>query len=211
MERPSPPSLAGIFKGKTVVCVGGGPSLSIEQLRILARSKLAGKCHVIAINDQIYFAWWADWLHACDFKWWLWHKESATRFTGIKTTLDGSVPPAWVTHTLKVTGVEGFDPDPMNVRTGRNGGYQAFHCAIHSAAAKIVLVGYDMRDSADGRSHCHGGHPVQSSNARETHFAGPFKSLLGVLKERKIDVVNCSPGSALDAFRHSVLEAEIGG
>lgn len=203
-------SVPRIWDGQTVVIVGGGPSLTFDQIRLIARSRLEDRCRVIAVNDQIYFCWWADWLHGCDAKWWNWHKASAPQFTGIKTTLEPNTNQEWGLGWLENTGVEGFDGDPTHVRTGRNGAYQAMHCAIHAGAATIVLVGVDMRDAGE-RTHCHSGHPRMGSPSYEKRMVPVFRTLLPALEERGIRVWNCSKRSAIDCFDKIDLAKLIGG
>ncbi len=98
-------------------------------------------------------------------------------------------------HTL-----EGFDPDPSHLRTGKNGGYQAIHLAAHYGAARILLIGYDQKGG-----HWHEPHRIQSDNI--FNLCERFwPTLAKAMTERGIEVLNCSPGSALDAFPMANLE-----
>jgi hypothetical protein len=191
-----------MWPGQTVVIVGGGQSLSFTQLRIVAKARMEDRCRVIAINDQVFWCWWADWLHGCDLKFWLWHSEALIKFQGIKTTLADNVPDAWVSGFLKNTGQEGFDPHPHHVRTGGNGVYQMMHASIQAGAKKVVLIGVDMRGN-----HCHSGHPDKIVIGNFVAMKNRFETLKPALKERGIDVVNCSPGTELEAFPKADIEA----
>lgn len=195
-----------IWPGETVVVVGSGPSLSFAQLRVLAKARLEGRCRVIAVNDAIFWCWWADWLHGCDFKWWNWHANAVTRFTGIRTTLSATTPDPWVDGWLKATGTRGFDPDPGNVRTGANGGYQAAHAAAHAGAGRIALLGIDLKRGPNGETHCHGGHGdgVEADYAAE--MVPAFATLVPALKQRGIALINCSPDSAVPLAERMTIE-----
>lgn len=193
-----------IWPGQNVVIIGGGPSLSLQQINAIGQARLDQTCRVIAVNDAVYVAWWADWLHACDAKWWAWHRNKATRFPGIKTTLCETVPHQWVDGYLEETGETGFEPDPAKIRHGSNGTYQAMHCAIHSGAKKIILVGVDMYGT-----HWHGGHPDGIETKYTKTMIPKFETLKPALQEHGVSVVNCSPGSALKAFPAGILQSEL--
>lgn len=188
-----------VFRGKTTVIIGGGSSVTAAAIRSVIIARLEDRCRIIAVNDAIYLAWVADWLHAHDFEWWRSNIQRVHRFPGIKTTLHTSVPTAWA-QSLRETGRDGFDPDPSACRTGNNSGYQAIHCAIHAAARKIILLGFDMR----------GPHWFDAQDTDYVAAMAPhFVTLLPALHERNIDAVNCSPGSLLPGFRHAALASEL--
>lgn len=200
-----------IWKGATVAIVGGGPSLSLKQVRLIAKAKMCpnSNVRVMAVNDAIYPCWFADWHHACDWSWWVEHIQNVHTFPGIKTTLAEDVPEPWVTGYLHNTGSDGFDPDPTCCRTGANSVYQGMHIALHAGVKKIVLVGVDMKNSADGEAHWFGDH----RDGRRANFAGEiipkFAGLLPAIKERGVEVINASPGSALEIFPHMDLAAAL--
>jgi hypothetical protein len=193
-----------LWTGMTGIVIGGGPSLTLQQIQTIAKAKLSGSAKVVAVNNAVFVAWWADWLHGCDFTWWREHIQDAQHFPGIKTTLDPMVPDVWRVGFLNNTGKNGFDPDPGNCRTGGNGVYQAMHCLIHCDISRIILVGVDMkRDGA--RTHWHGGHG--SADVDYANVMAPcFETLKPALVERGIDVFNASPNSALEAFPKVSLE-----
>jgi hypothetical protein len=198
-----------MWPGQTVVILAGGPSVTPAQVRAIARARLLQKCRVIAVNDAVYLAWWADWLHACDAKWWHWHIQAVQRFAGIKTTTCEDVMPGWVDGYLKVTGTEGFDEDPSLIRSGGNGAYQAMHCAIHAGASKIILVGVDMRCGEAGESHWFGDHPDRMVPDHAKGMLPHFATLQPTLEARKITVLNASIRSALRIFPFCIIESEL--
>lgn len=183
-----------------VVILGGGPSLTASQIRDVAWARLDGRCRVIAVNDSVYLAWWADWLHAADGNWWRTHIQRVQHFKGIKTTIDPTVPTAWVSGVFNPTGVIGFDKDPYCIRTGNGSGYQAIHCAMQACAKRIVLLGFDMQGD-----HWHSGHVGEAPTNHAETMVKHFDTLVPTLKELKIDIVNCSPGSALWCFPRAEL------
>lgn len=216
MSRASWP-VPVIWPGETAVIVAGGPSVDLRQIRLIARAHLAGGCRVIAVNDSVYPCWWADWLHACDQKWWLWHRETAVKFPGTRTTTDEAVPEEWA-HLLrriapdKRTGFcGGFAEEPDAVCTGGNSGYQAIQIAVKAGAMKVVLVGFDMkprRENGDFAVHWFGDHPDGVRSDFNATMLPHFPSLVEPLAERGVEVINATPGSALDCFPRADL-AEI--
>lgn len=197
------------WDGETCVIVGGGPSLDLHQVHLLARAKLLGKTRVLAVNDAVFACWWADWLHGCDRKWWDWHIQCVAKFPGRKTTLDRTLPPQWGVKSLNNTGKTGFDENPSCCRTGSNGVYQAMHCLLHAGVKRIGLVGVDMK--MDGKkTHWFGMHPNKVTVAYASVMAPHFETLKPAIEARRIKVRNCSPGSALEAFPMKKLSSFLG-
>lgn len=150
----------------------------------------------VVINNTFQLAPWADMLYGADSDWWTYHAQTALKFAGLKVTAHASVPFRQVME-LRTTGKEGFDPDPSAVRTGGNGGATAVHIAAHAGAARILLCGFDMRGAGQ---HWHGEHPAPlRSTAEHTYrnWIRRFGVLAAELKTRGIEVINCTPGSAL--------------
>lgn len=201
---PIPFTVEPIWSGQTAVVLGSGASLSAKQLRHVAIARLENRCRVIAVNDAIYPAWWSDWLHSCDSKWWFWHIQRVQHFTGIKTTLDETLPEGFGVGLLKNTGEDGFDPDTGCVRSGSNGGYQAIHIAMHAGASRVLLLGFDMRVG-----HYFGDHPDRIKCDHRAVMIPHFPTLLEPAKARGVEIVNCTPGSALTCFRMGDIEQEL--
>ena len=168
---------------------------------------VVGHIPVIAINNTFELAPKADMLYACDAKWWR-HYQDALAFKGEKVTLD----PTLASRSVKLlhdSGTSGFDPDPANLRTGLNSGYQALHLAIHAGASRVLLLGYDMKGA-----HYFGDHPSHLQDSDPNVFArfiAEFEKVAPIYAEMGVDVVNCTPGSALTCFRASTLADELEG
>jgi hypothetical protein len=206
-------SVPKLWPNSTVVCIGSGPSLTQEDV-----DYCRGKARVIVINAAYNYAPWADCLYACDTKFWRWEYEgkkptmfqgnglSAHTFVGLKYALEQGAGEFPGVQVLKNTGREGLERQPTSLRTGANSGYQAMNLAVHLGASRIVLLGYDMQAHA-GKQHCFGDHP-QKSTSPYTAFLGYFATLAPELQKLKIDVVNCSPRSALHCFpKQSLAQA----
>ena len=198
-----------LWDDATVAIVDGGPSLTLRHVHRLAIAHGDGRIKVIAINDAVFPCWWADWLHACDPKWWEWHRNHGIdRFPGIRTTnVQNAICAVWGVHLVRTDGVGGFSDDPARVKTGKNGAYIAVQMAVHAGAKRILLLGVDMKPGAPGEMHWFGLHP--DGDRHMPDFAGmreTWKTLVEPLKSRGVEVVNCSPDSALDCFPKARLE-----
>lgn len=93
------------------------------------------------------------------------------------------------------------------VATGQNSGYQAINIAVLAGATRIILLGYDMQHAADGRQHWFGDHPVKERAGVFSAFLHNFRKAAPVLAKLGVEVINCSPGSALDCFKHEKIES----
>lgn len=188
-----------LWPGATIACLGGGPSLDAR-----AVARLRGRVRVIAINDAWRLAPWADALYACDARWWR-RAGGAPGFPGLKITLSNSRGQLDAHPEIRIvenTGTLGLERDPRGLRTGRSGGYQAINLAVHFGAARVLLLGYDLRAAPDGRTHWFGDHadwPTRPAIYRDVMLP-PFAGLARELAELGVAVVNCTPASALDCF-----------
>lgn len=157
-----------------------GPSLRSEEV-----GTVRGRCSVIAVSNAYVLAPWANALVSNDRKWWE-HNPSAFDFVGRK----------FCSHELR--GVEQFRE---HVPLGRNSGLMAMCVARKLGAKKLVLLGFDLRGE-----HFFGRHPEPLKNTTENIFKTHIRQFDGF---SGCDVVNCTPGSALQRFRFSTLEKEL--
>jgi len=191
------PQVARLWPGETVVVLGTGPSLTVEDVDYCRT-----KARVIAVNDAYHLAPWADALYGCDAQWWQWHR-GVPEFTGPKWALDHS---AWTKYRaiypdvqrLRNTGWSGLEHLPTGLKSGRNSGYQAINLAVHYGAARILLLGFDMQAAKD-RSHFFGEHPNRQRSPYPL-FRHAFDSLVKPLAKIGVVVLNCSRSTMLTAF-----------
>jgi len=193
-------SVPVLCPGGTVVCLGGGPSLTQEDV-----NHCHGKATVVAINDAWRLAPWADALIASDAAWWR-HYQGVPAYRGLKFSLEPGASVFASVTVLRNTGDSGLETDPTGVRTGRNTGAAAINLAVHFGAKRIVLLGYDMEAKSEAKSHWFGGHP------RGLRGGSPyplFRQMIGTMVEplarAGVEVVNCSPDTALTCFPRQPL------
>lgn len=212
------------WHGQTVVLLGGGPSLTTAQVEQVRRAHESGEVRCIAINDAYLLAPWADVHYAADARWHRWHtagvekavlgltahqvRDQWTAFAGQKCSIDaGSLTVADESvHVLRNANGEGhsfgLSLDPGALVTGRNSGFQALNLAVLAGAARVLLLGFDAKPAADGRAHWFGEHPEPTSQAIYPLCRQAMSAAEDALITGGVEVLNCSPGSALDTFRH---------
>ena len=210
------------WKGETVAILGGGPSLSAGDV-----NALHGRLRVIAVNNAYQLAPWADLLYFCDEVWWLWHHGGTeTRqvkgiaqaihhkgdpryreFKGIKAAL---VNACTFGREPAVRVLQNYEANPGlceigdGVYTGRSGGYQAINLAAHLGVARILLLGFDMRAVGE-RTHWHMAHQRSTTPHDFKEMLPWFETLVAPARKRGIEIINCTPGSAITCFPRMTL------
>lgn len=151
---------------------------------------------------------WADYLYACDGKWWQHHWP--IEFAGEMWTQASEVHKDQfkVVEEFGLQYIEGRHEkglgDPF-IHYGSNSGYQAINLAYLFGAGQIILLGYDMQETG-GKAHWFGDHPKGLVNGNYSGLVGHFTRLASDLAARGVDVVNCTRETALTCFRRVPLE-----
>lgn len=189
----------------TMVCVGNGGSLTLDDLAIVRDSGAP----TIVINDVYKWAPWASILYAPDYRWWNnnWPDLARANWQGRFMTID---PDAAIDFRLELAHCEdlhvpmlGLNPNPDVLRHGYSGGFQAMEIARMLGARRIVLLGYDY--GATGHSHAVPGfyHPTPSDYGT---MITAFDAAADQLKKEGTEVINCTRESALTCFVRGDLE-----
>ena len=190
---------------KAVACLASGPSLTQADVNLI-RGRVDG---VIAINDAVRLAPWADVLYSQDVRWWKRFFKSGAAFAGPKYAIEnrpkgGREDYPWPDVTvLKNTGPHGFEHRPGGLKNYMNSGGAAINLAVHFGATKILLLGYDMARGANGRHHFHGdvtpGSPYDQFRKQIGTMAEPLRAC-------GVTVLNCSRQTRLQCFPRVTLE-----
>jgi hypothetical protein len=102
---------------------------------------------------------------------------------------------------------EGISLDPEIINTGKNSGYQLINIFALAGVKRIVLLGYDCKPGAGGKMHWFGDHPLKTPPSVLPEMVKMFATAAKPLAELGVEVINCSPGSAIGAFRKDALES----
>ena len=209
-----PPEWGGIhWPGASVVILASGASLTLaqcEQVQVWRESAGAAARRCIVINTTFERAPWADVLYACDAPWWRkYHAQVQQQFGGALWTQDKEATREFGVRWIESRRAPGLGKTPGLIHQGGNGGYQAINLAYQAGAAKLILLGYDMHGT-----HWHGryenGLPNTSPHLFKTWVEG-FAALAADLEREGVEVVNCTPGSALTCFTMASLSETIEG
>ena len=195
--------------GGTALVLGSGKSLTQGDVD-LVRSHVSV---TIAVNDSYAMAPDATVLYAADSKWWGWHKGvqgphtvgtvKYPAFTGqFKYALNKT--PYRDVLVLRRGPQTGLSTDPSMLARGLNGVYQAINVAVHLGATRIILLGVDMHGT-----HFFGKHP-DGSNAPFALCLQHFATLVEPLKKAGVELINCTPKSALKVFPCLSIEDALG-
>lgn len=180
-----------LFPGETVFILGGGPSL--EGFDAI---KLAGR-RVIALNNRWKLKPDADVLLAPDRRWWRWNKGKIAFRGPLKITTQPAAPPGVLLMEYGGRGGLSASPSCLN---GRNAGHQGINLAVHLGAARIVLLGFDQKADERGRTH-DDPHRIPTDPADYAQTMMPeFETLIAPLARLGVEVLNATPGSALECF-----------
>lgn len=198
------------WPGSTVLVIASGPSLTKEDCNFGEAWHRRNEDHrAIVVNTSYQLARWADVLYACDGRWWneFYHRV-VSEFTGELWTQDKNA--AMKFPKLKLIESEngqGLNKRPGTINQGSNGGYQAVGLAYLAGAAKIILLGFDMREDK-GRQHWHLDHPGRlHSFANFSIWIQHFRRLaVDFQKVPNFQVVNATRRSDLDCFPKVALE-----
>jgi hypothetical protein len=162
-----------------------GQSLTQEQAEAVK-----GCCKVVAVSNAYKLAPWADALASCDASWWK-NNPEAMDFAGRKFT----TAPDWQ-GLSSLERVEG-------VASGTNSGLLGMMVAVKLGATRTLLLGYDMQGT-----HFFGPHPAPLRNPTAARFE-VFKKQFMAYKPRGVEIINCTPGSALRAYPMGDLEEQL--
>lgn len=123
----------------------------------------------------------------------IWWKVMQPTFCGEKFTASDNIP------TLAALS--------LSKRAG-NSGAGAMQLARFKGADKIILLGFDCKPAANGDRHWHGAHEKGLGNAGS--MAMWNQQFIDIVEDfNNIDVVNCSPDTALKIWRQANLKDEL--
>ncbi len=198
--------MPALWANRTIAVLASGPSLVQADVDLLR-----GRMPVLAVNDAVRLAPWADVLYSSDRRWWPHHK-GVPSFRGQRYSIGSrrdkrnpflGYPEILV---LKNTGDAGLELDPSGLRTGKNSGYAAINLAVHFGARRILLLGYNM-GRAHGKTHFFGEHPpgLHTPSPYDS-FKRYFDTMIAPLTAAGVEVWNCSRETSLEAFPLVTLE-----
>jgi hypothetical protein len=143
----------------------------------------------VVVSDAYRLAPWAEAMVSQDAAWWIEHPD-AKKFSGMKFSTNANI-----------AGVEQFDSYQrvgQAFGTGCNSGLIACLVAQWLGAKKIGLYGFDMKGD-----HFFGKHREPLKNPTPSRYAA-MRQDFARWNHDGIEVINMTPGSALDCFKRGV-------
>ena len=196
------------WRGECVAVVAGGPSL-----RNLDVSVLRNRIHVVVVNESHKLCPWAEILYSCDANWWRLRQVEAEKFRGLKIGFEAAINLPFVKNiSIKRLGQHDWVnqlllTEPGQIGSGGNSGFQLTNLVVQMGATGVALIGVDC--NVAGGVHWHGKHPDQLRNP-EDGIVGiwkrNFEAAAIEFKRVGVDVVNCSPTSALESYPKITIE-----
>ncbi|HEX9647066.1 MAG TPA: hypothetical protein VGB88_06180 [Alphaproteobacteria bacterium] len=208
------------WRGETAFVLGGGESLTGFDASILR-----GRGRVVAINDAgLILAPWADLLFWSDPRWIEWNHAELHLHTGrwkacrhsagartpkCPPALSMRIARALAEHKVKHLAHDrlgALSRDPGRV-AGACAGAGGVNAAFLAGAARIVLLGFDMRPG-----HWHGRHRKASRVERYPQFAAALARMARSLAAARVETLNARPappasaGAGLPAGTESALD-----
>ena len=194
------PSLTDIFDipSEVVLAVTGGEAPLSEYSPFL--SPLHNK-HTIAINGTYKLGLWVDVCFFGDNSWYLGNRQALASWPKLKV----SCAPWFASRTnheaIKYLGKDpkrlGISTDRTKLCWGHHSGCAAINLAAHLGAKRIYLIGFDMKLSHEGRSHCHFEYRTASKHPPFRIHLRAYPFIAEDARKMGIQVINLSPNSAI--------------
>ena len=161
-------ALKGVGRGRILIILGNGPSLSE-----IDTSPLNGlhRVDTLSINHPDLRIWPTTYWAFCDMSQYNRHQEYWTSFTG--TILTGTFLPHNKPNVVKFRplGGEGFSLNLVDgYYVGRSTVYASMQTAAYMDYDMVFILGCDMAASTDGRLWFYGNNPDVPLNQRITRF-----------------------------------------
>lgn len=183
------------WSNHTAVVIASGPSLTAADCELV----MAAPVKTIVVNATFRMAPWADVVYMGDM--------AAIRQYNFELK-NASTAQRW---TCCAASAQRYGWNrALNISRGGNSGHQAIDLAAKFGARRIILLGFDMKATPDGKRHWHAEHPrplVQRSLFDE--WIGKMGKLARSLDAQGVDVSNCSRISMLRCFPRRDLVEEL--
>lgn len=195
-----------------MVVVGGGPSLTWEQV------KSASRFRRIAVNDSFTLIPDADVVCWGDPIWFKANRVELSTHTAPYMITWREYHRAKPTPNVRQMGWQKPPPflstNPAIV-TGSSSGLCAINIAWLMGARRILLLGFDMKPG-NGVNNWHSRHErfrtpeklkmVMSPQQYKGRFIPEYMRAARLLEDKGVEVINCTPGSALQCFEYRAID-----
>jgi hypothetical protein len=203
----TPWSAPAIWHGETVAILGGGPSLTLDQVASAKRFHRIATNEAFRLDPNVEVLCWGD-MSWYALRWEELAKHPAPLKIGwLKDSLPlpktrPGIDPRWMRAERKSPPAIQLYPDTIG---GLNTGHGAINLAMHFGAKRILLLGFDMTNARGYNWHVL--HQFHAGDEKIRKFFVPQMEMAAKeLSSIGVEVINCSPGSALTCFPIARIE-----
>jgi hypothetical protein len=217
--------LPAIWKDGLAFILGGGPSLSNVNLETIKNERIIAVNNAYGYpvpgkgiksgsgwleNTEKYIPYdWVDAVWFGDRSWFDRHHIFLKSFKGIIATCTPSLADkkinGLINYKRSTTKQLGIDSTPGCVAWNKNSGGCAINFAYHLGVKVIVLLGFDMKRTAD-KTNWHNDHPSPPNKNPYYRFLRCFPIIKRDADALGIRIINCTEGSAITDFEFMKLE-----
>lgn len=197
-----------LYKGETIFCLASGPSLTVDVCE-----KVKGR-RTIVVNTSCNLAPWGDVLFFTDSGWYEPRRDIVKNWPGHVMSMSRTAKRELPDKVKRIQGCgdPAFPPRfpkpgtmPF-IQQGRSSGHTAVSLAIGLGAAKVILLGYDMR-VVDGREHHHAEYTgPRDLDQYRRDFVPAFNGWNAAALEVGVEITNATPLSAVHEFPMASLD-----
>lgn len=189
------------WTGDTVVILAAGPSLR----EFVREGSLPAGVRTIAVNSSVFAMPAADVCFALDFMWWKTHYQAVRQTKAQPWTTDRGAAERF--GLLFARGANDAGLGATRVHSNGNSGAGAINFAVLAGAKRILLLGFDMKLGPAGERHWHPDHPKPCVQAQcFDDWLYKFGPIARDAEKLGVEILNCTPGSALTAFPMTTLK-----
>jgi hypothetical protein len=197
------------WKGEQVFVLASGPSLTQDIC-----DKIKGR-KAIVVNVSFKLAPWAPVWYFTDSCIYERYRDEVQAWHGEIITMSRTAKREMNKRVKRVKG-EGDPSLPFTdfpplghpaIRQGRSSGHSAISLAVALGAAEIPLLGFDCR-FVNGREHHHNEYTgPRDMDLYEREFVPGFEGWNAAAQRSGVQILNCTPGSAITEFPFADLDA----
>lgn len=198
--------------GKTVVCIGTGPSLTRAQIEIAIKKKYV----LFGCNNAFTICPELDLLYGCNLEWWQTFYNHVCGLRASLWTTNAAAAIKYALNWVAERNAPGLSVDPEYIHHGHGGGYSIVSLAHRFKAERVILLGYDCKYADDYNAaakfpgstprHFFGEYPASMQhwpsvalNDKGEHV-GMIELYRSIARQAALEVINATPDSAIDAF-----------
>ena len=231
-KQPIGEPIKPLFKDETAILIATGPSVT-NQVNEIRNAKADKHCRIITINNAYEIAPFADAHISCNDDWWryYWPKSAVLRkMPCLKYTWYKDIADEYGIQYVKAIVKDGLSTDPRIIHINHGSGPMGINIALHLGIKKLLLIGHDMKFAKDydgqrkkagsTNRHFFGEYPkklqhwpsVKVGKSKPGVMDGlidAYNTMVPQIPELGMEVINCTPNSALTSFPLSTLEKEL--